>query len=435
MLQVVFKPHRLYLKAQTEDKQRLFVMLGLRPASELKAAGPLHLVFVIDTSGSMHGPVSSGETQTKIEAVIQSAQKLIDEPLLRDEDRVGLVHFDDSADVLLPLSPLNRREVKQALASLINYSGHTYMGAGLREARQLLEKFQPHEVKRIILFTDGLTYDESQCLVEIDNLAALNIPTLAIGVGEEYNQNLLLTASDKTRGKHVHLSNISLLEEIFRDEVAQAACEVVTNVELHLRTVKGLSLEGFHRVYPNLVEISRDSTPYHLGNLPANDITVFLLDFEIQGSRPPSRARLIEIEMQAHAAGKVVRIPPQELYINFTTDEQLYSQVDAEVLDYVQQRNVNNMVQQAVQQAASGNTQLAHQTLRLAQGLTQRLNNAGVTRLLQQAEAELQRTGSLSEATQRTLRAEARTRTMRSVRTTGGTGGISEEEIRRATGA
>lgn len=435
MLQVIFKPHRLYLKAHSEEKQRLFVMLGLKPVSELKKADPLHLVFVIDTSGSMHELVSAGSGQTKIEAVIEAAQKLIDDPHLRNEDQVGIVHFDDSAEVLLPLIPLDRQRIKSVLSSLTNYSGSTHMGAGLREARQLLERLPVHTVKRLLLFTDGLAHDESQCLTEADNLADLNIPSLAVGVGAEYNQDLLLTTADRTRGKHVHLSDLSRLEEIFREEVAQAAREVITNVELQLRTVRGMTLQGIHRVYPNLVEISRDTTPYHLGNLAANDITVFLLDFEIAGSRPPSRARLVEIEIQAHAAGRPVRVPPQELYINFTTDEQLYSQVDAEVLDYVQQRNVTNLVQQAVQQAARGQTQLAHQTLRAAQGLTQRLNNAGVTRLLQQAETELQRTGSLSDATQRTLRAEARTRTMRSMRTMGETGGLSEEEIRRATGA
>jgi len=62
------------------------------------------------------------------------------------------------------------------------------------------------------------------------------------------------------------------------------------------------------------------------------------------------------------------------------------------------------------------------------------LNNPAATRLIQNALEELNRTGTLSENTRRTLRAGGRTMTVKSRRTEP-IEGLSEEEIRKITGA
>ena len=71
----------------------------------------------------------------------------------------------------------------------------------------------------------------------------------------------------------------------------------------------------------------------------------------------------------------------------------------------------------------------------MAQGMTQRLNNPRATQLLQSALNELNQTGTISAETRRTLRAGGRTMTMKSGKTAPLEGGLSEEEIRRITGA
>jgi Ca-activated chloride channel family protein len=118
-----------------------------------------------------------------------------------------------------------------------------------------------------------------------------------------------------------------------------------------------------------------------------------------------------------------------------TDDETAIAQLDPEVLDYVQQKNVDNLVAQATRLLARGKTQEARQTLQVAQQITQRLNNPGATRLLQNALEELNRTGIISENTRRTLRAGGRTMTVKSGKTEPLEIGMSDEEIRKATGA
>jgi Ca-activated chloride channel family protein len=142
--------------------------------------------------------------------------------------------------------------------------------------------------------------------------------------------------------------------------------------------------------------------------------------------------------MWASAPGlkqRQVEFPPKELFVTFTNDDSAIAQIDPEVLDYVQQKNVDNLVVQATRLLAQGKTQEARQTLQLALQTTQRLNNPGQTRLLQNALEELNRTGTISENTRRTLRAGGRTMTVKSGKTEPLEIGMSEEEIRKATGA
>lgn len=128
-------------------------------------------------------------------------------------------------------------------------------------------------------------------------------------------------------------------------------------------------------------------------------------------------------------------VAPQDLIVEFTDDEALSAQVDSEVMSYVQQRNVDNLVRQATEQAKTNPVQAA-KTLQLARSMTQRLGNTGMTVALGKAEEELKSTGTIAVGTVKTIKLGSRTQTMKA-------GGPDEapsvlptpEEIRRHTGA
>jgi Mg-chelatase subunit ChlD len=436
MLNLVLKPHRTHLKAQTTEPQKLFVMLRCIPERQVaQTRPPLALALVIDTSGSMRDEV---DNTIKLERAIQAAHKLVDDPHLRPEDKIAIIQFDDESRILLPISPLQRGKAHQVIDTLRQYSGGTQMGKGMRNALNQLGKEPPEVAKRLILLTDGMTFDEEDCRALAIQLAETNTPIIAIGIGEEYNQDLLIELSDTTKGRSLHLQNIQQLDQFFSQEVQQAVREVVTDLRLKVQVVRGVTLDAITRVYPNLVEVPLGEQPYRLGNIPAGDYTVFILEFTVSGiPRLPSRVRLAQLTLWASAPGlkqRQVEFPPKELFVTFTNDETAIAQIDPEVLDYVQQKNVDNLVAQATRLLAQGKTQEARQTLQYAQRITQRLNNLGQTRLLQNALEELNRTGTISENTRRTLRMGGRTMTIKSGKTEP-IEGLSEEDIRKITGA
>lgn len=467
MLNLVFKPHRAALLSGTADEQKLFAMLRVMPKPDLVGARPpLAFALVIDTSGSMREfadqeqaaamvrnrglhlqDQTSGDGShmaanlslpTKLDQAIQAARVLINDSRLDPEDQVAIVHFDDEAKSLLRLSPLSQKsQALQAVESLREHSGGTHIAKGLKCAERELARLPSTAAKRVLLLTDGQTFDEAECRPLAARSAEANTPIIAIGVGVEYNEDLLRDLADVSRGRPYHLSQMGQLGDILNDEVGSSIREVVTDLQATVSTVKGVKLTSITRVYPSLSEVGAAGSFHRLGNIPTGDYTAFILEFTISGiARPASRVRIAQLGLTGHVPGLDRRdeLPPQDLFVSFTTDEQAVSEVDAEVLGYVQQKNVDRMVQDAVKVAGTDAAK-ARQTLQAAVGMTQRIGNPAMTRILQNALNELNESGTISVGTRKTVALGGRTKTVKTGAGVPLEGIPSDDEIRKMTGA
>ncbi|MGI9367574.1 MAG: vWA domain-containing protein [Ruegeria sp.] len=108
---------------------------------------PLNLVFLIDTSGSMHDA-------NKLPLLKQSFRLLLSE--LRPDDEVSIVTYAGSAgQVLEPTAASERSKILNSLEQL-EAGGSTAGQAGLQQAYQVAESMASDgEVTRVILATDG----------------------------------------------------------------------------------------------------------------------------------------------------------------------------------------------------------------------------------------------------------------------------------------
>lgn len=457
MLQLTTRPHRTYLRANA-GQQKLFVMLKMLPSAEAAQARPhVNLAVVIDTSGSMREPapgadikviptdpvVLDGKTYTgtfegaaKLDVAIEAARRLIDSPNLQPDDTVTLIQFEDESRIVAQGQPgRDRAKLAEGIESLTQYSGGTQMGKGLRNAVEVL-RGEDNAARKVLLLTDGLAVDEADCRAAAGDLAGLRAPIVALGVGEEYNEDLLSDICNTTLGRPYDLRDMTSLPQVFETELGSTANQVVSDVRLTLRTVRDVKLVSAMRAYPSLSDIDIASEPLTLGNVEAGDHTVFILELDVP-ERLPLRARLAQIGLTYQVPAQRYRgeIPPQDLVVEFTDDEALAAQVDAEVMGYVQQRNVNNLVRQATEQARK-NPEQAAKTLQLARSMTQRLGNRGMTLALGNAEEELKSTGTIAIGTAKTIKLGARTQTMKPGGPDEASESLpSEEEIRRLTGA
>ncbi len=330
----MFRPHRAALKSGSTDEQKLFVMLKVIPKEEVAGARPpLAIALVIDTSGSMrefadqeraeamtrsrrlhvqHEATGDGSRPavdlslpTKLDRAIQAAQTLINDARLSPDDKVAVIHFDDNARSLLPLSPLSRKQAAlEAADSLRNYSGGTLMAKGLRCAEGELSGLPSSVAKRVLLLTDGQTFDEAECRPLAGRFAESNTPLIAIGVGVEYNEDLLRDLAEISQGRPYHLAQMGQLGDILDGEIGSSVREVVTDLHATVSTVKGVKLSAVTRVYPSLAEVSASGSIYRLGNIAAGDYTVFIFEFTVSGiARPPSRARIAQLGLTGHVPG------------------------------------------------------------------------------------------------------------------------------------
>lgn len=459
MLNVAIAPHREFLPADTPE-QKLFVMLKLRPTKEVASTRPsTTFAFVIDTSGSMYevvagDPQPTGRTfqvdgnqyqevtgvESKIDIVIESLLNLVRSGKLGQSDRVSIVQFDDQASTIIGLTPATEvSKLEDAIAKLRNFSGGTRMGLGMRQALNMISN-QDMTCRRTLLFTDGQTFDEEQCRELAKQFATNNIPIAALGVGE-YNEELLISLSDTTGGRLLHIVpenatgtqvSIADLPQAIAEEFNQAQQEVITNLAMTVKTVKGVKLARIVRAYPSQAEFPLTQEPYHIGNAAANDETVFILEFAVE-SRAASRVRIAQIGLTYDVPGQNRRgeLPPQNLVAQFVAGQDFSAQVDQEVMSYVQQCNIAQLVSEATK-VAQKNPEKADLLLETASRMTKRLGNEAMTTSLTEAQEELRKTRCISAGTRKTIKMGSKGKTVRM-------GGdvneqLSEEQIRLVSG-
>ena len=440
MLNVAIAPHREFLPADAPE-QKLFVMLKLRPTKEVASTRPsTTFAFVIDTSGSMYEAVTgdpqlTGRTfkidgnqyqevtgvESKIDIVIQSLLNLVRSGKLNQSDRVSIVQFDDQASTIIGLTPATEvKKLEEAIAKLRNFSGGTRMGLGLRQALNMLSN-QDMTCRRTLLFTDGQTFDEEQCRDLAKQFATNNIPIAALGVGE-YNEELLISLSDTTGGRLLHIVpenatgtqvSITDLPQAIAEEFNQAQQEVITNLAMTVKTVKGVKLTRIVRAYPSQAEFPLTQEPYHIGNAAANDETVFILEFAVE-SRAASRVRIAQIGLTYDVPGQNRRgeLPPQNLVAQFVAGQNFSAQVDQEVMSYVQQCNIAQLVGEATK-VAEQNPQRAEELLETARRMTQRIGNQAMAESLTEAQEELRKTRRISSGTSKTIKMGSKGKTVR----------------------
>ncbi|RYG75203.1 VWA domain-containing protein [bacterium] len=467
MLKIIWKPHRTSLKSGTGDAQKVFAMLKMIPDAEAaKSRPPLALALVIDTSASMQSYADQNEAKlaaartgargttdrtdgstyqsfnmdlpTLLDQAIQAAHVMVDDTRLAPTDLVSIIHFDDEARTLMPLTPIsNRPALHAAIETLRNYAGGTRMAQGLRCALAEMNKLPPETAKRAIVFTDGAAFDEDKCIELLPQFTDGNTPIISIGFGEEYNDELMRQMADSTQGRPYHVRNMTDMGAVLQDEVGKSANEVVTDLKAFISTVKGVSVNSVTRVYPNLADSNAVERPIRLGNIEKGDYTVFIFEITVEGvERPPSRVRIAQLGLTANAPGlgRVQEFPPENLFIEFTTDEAAIASVDAEIIGYVQQKNVGRLVEDAVRNATIDASR-AGQTLQIAAGMTQRLGNAAMTQMLNNAMEELNQSGTISIGTAKTVQLGLKTKTIKTGAVNDSDrGGLSSEDIRRLTG-
>ncbi|RJF71280.1 VWA domain-containing protein [Deinococcus cavernae] len=467
MLDAKIRAHREFLLAQTPG-QKLFLALSVMPTGEARQARPaLSVAFVVDTSGSMREVVTEPTERTgqhtridgrdyevvrgaknKLELLTEALRAVVNSDLLRPEDRIALVKFDDMADVLVPFTPAtDRARLLAAVERLDWYSGGTQMGAGMVAGTKLLQSESGS--RRMVLLTDGQAFDAAVAEDQAQELAHLNVPVTTVGVGDEVNTELLTRITDLTQGQPIDVVpdtdnpqppavRATELPAALLGDMQQAVNETVTNVQLSVRAVKDVVLDRVTRVQPTQTEVAKTDGPLNLGSVDVTTGATYVLEFTLP-ARPAARMRLAQLGLTYEVPGANYRgeVPPVDVVVEFTADEAQAARIDPEVMQWVQQRNIEGLVAQATREAQS-NPQQAAKTLELARSMTQRLGNGAMTQVLDRAIGELGSSKTISLGTAKTMRLGAKTQVLRSgPETPGSTDGAlpSDEEIRKMTGA
>ena len=223
------------LPADKEQTIDVLVRITPPPVDENKSRRPrLNLSMVLDRSGSMQG--------RKIVEARQAASYCIDQ--LVAADRISAVTFDDQIDILIPSQPVENKELLKRAINSIQVNGSTALHeAWVRGGLQVSEHLNTDAINRVLLITDGQANvgetNVDRIVAQVRELAAKGVSTSTIGIGEDFNEDLLMPMAEAGQGNAWHVQEPNDMVKIFETELRGLISQIGHSAALSIEAANG----------------------------------------------------------------------------------------------------------------------------------------------------------------------------------------------------
>ncbi|MGE4094276.1 MAG: VWA domain-containing protein [Candidatus Binatia bacterium] len=375
----------------------LYLLLETKPhGGSAKGRLPLNLGIVLDRSGSMYD-------EKRLDYVTEAIKYLVEQ--LGPEDRASVVAFADKAAVVATADDIvrDKTKVKKAIddIDLLEIGGGTQMALGMEAALAEVEKqYSPNHLNRLLLLTDGQTYEERKCL-DLARNKRDRISCSTLGVGIEFNEKLLMEIAEASGANYHFIAEPAAIPGIFSHELEGLRSIAMTNARIEVRLSAGVQLKEVFRASPQIYPI-KEATPdaerllrIPLGDVEASTPSSALLVL-ILPPRKPGRVRIAQADLRFDTPEARDQHESVEAVINYTLDRALIGRANAYVMNLVDQVSIAKIQMQAEAAVAAGNVDKATRLLGNAITGTQRLGNTKATQALVSLQDEIKKTQSLS---------------------------------------
>src|SRR5665213_127741 len=238
-LQLNLVPERGYVVKHSPQEVVIKIDLSAIAGQKKERRTPLNLAVVLDKSGSMTG--------AKLEKTKQAAMQLVDR--LAPNDIFSLVIFSDHAQVLVPAQKVADKDALKEKIEGIEADGSTALYAGVKMgADQLQEFFSSKRINRVILLSDGLANVGPSSTRELrrlgSDLAERGISVTTIGVGDDYNEDLMAGLAEASDANYYYVQDTEKLPEIFAKELGEMLAVAARDVRIEIVCPDGVKPLG-----------------------------------------------------------------------------------------------------------------------------------------------------------------------------------------------
>ena len=226
------KPHvRLdhsIIVAREDETINALVELAAPSAPALERP-PLDIALVLDRSGSMEG--------RPLDSVRRAVLELL--RVAGPDDRIAVVTFDTSVDVVLPLEHHDANAVAGRVRA-IHSGGSTNLSAGwLKGVEVLTAGKRDKAIARVVILTDGhanagVTERDALCTM-VRGATDHGITTSLIGFADGHDEELIASLADAGRGNDYWCAGPDQALNVFTAEFAGLASVVAQNLSIEVR--------------------------------------------------------------------------------------------------------------------------------------------------------------------------------------------------------
>jgi len=209
---------------ETINGEPYYLLMVMPPSSDTASANvmPREMVFIIDTSGSMHG-TSIVQAKKALRRALQG---------LRPGDRFNIIAFSSRPNPMsrssVVANPQNLAKAESFVASL-QASGGTEMRAAL-ELALYLPPAESH-LRQIIFITDGAVGNENELFKLIENKLG-NGRLFTVGIGSAPNSWFMRKSAEVGRGTFTTISALHEVGEKMDRLFAKIEQPQVTNINV-----------------------------------------------------------------------------------------------------------------------------------------------------------------------------------------------------------
>jgi Ca-activated chloride channel family protein len=332
-------------------------------------------------------------------------------------DRFSLVAFARDAQVLVEAQEGTHKSVLgKAIDELdqLQLGSDTYLAAGLNAGYSQVKRGLTRErINRLIVLTDGFAFDATDCRTLAQMAAGQGIAISTLGLGVEFNEELLISLADLSGGNAYFINDASQITAAFAEELSGVQKITLRDLELKMRLSEGVGIRRALRVKPVISDLGIHPTEdrsvqVSLGDVVKDGGLVLLLEV-LAPARTEGTFRLAQVAL--NYSDPLRGVYGEQVHYDFVMRYALNSsdiRVNPKVLDIVEQVSAFKLQTRALEEVRAGNPAGATQKLRAA---ATRLLNLGETdrarAALQEAE-NLEQHGNMTAAGKKHLRYDTR---------------------------
>ncbi|WCL49561.1 anti-sigma factor antagonist [Leptospira sp. GIMC2001] len=290
-MQVEVKLEYPIVAAGTPTENHLLVRLKTPPVVKGQRQ-PLVVGLAIDKSWSMKGE--------KMDAVLEAASALVN--WLTRLDYLAVIAYSNDVQVVQALTNLTEKiSITDKIRNIKVATSTNLSGGWLQTLRALDSKKIEGAFKRVILLTDGnptLGIKEPSQFIQIaKDHAAKGISTTTIGVGDDFNEDMLREIASAGGGNFHFIDNPEQASDIFFQEFGDIGALYAQAIELKVEIPSSMQFESVlnNLSYDKSEDISefrgdmgavgKQTIQIQAGDIRSDDIKNIILKFKTSNSK------------------------------------------------------------------------------------------------------------------------------------------------------